>query len=62
VATNGSGSSAPVESAATAAIVEAPPANQTLPTITGTSKERELLTADPGTWSGHSDLRNDPEH
>src|SRR5262249_33105598 len=53
VATNGVGSSAPVESAASAAIVESAPANQTLPTVTGTAQHGKILTADHGTWSGN---------
>jgi hypothetical protein len=53
VATNGTGSSAPVESAASAAIVEAPPANETQPAIDGAPHQGALLTADHGTWSGN---------
>ena len=53
VATNGQGSSAPVESAATAVILEAAPVNLTVPTITGVAKVDEELTADHGTWSGN---------
>jgi outer membrane protein assembly factor BamB len=51
VASNGVGSSAPVESAASAAIVGPAPTNQTQPTISGTLKQKEILTVDPGTWS-----------
>jgi outer membrane protein assembly factor BamB len=52
VASNGHGSSAPVQSAATPVVIEAAPVNLTLPTITGTAQENETLTASHGTWTG----------
>jgi outer membrane protein assembly factor BamB len=51
-ATNGVGSSTAVESAATAPIVEAPPENLTLPTVSGTDEQGQMLTATHGTWTG----------
>lgn len=53
VATNDNGSSAPVESAASAPVTGGMPVNQTLPTIDGTAQQDNLLLADPGTWSGN---------
>jgi outer membrane protein assembly factor BamB len=53
VATNDNGSSAPVESDASAAVSGGMPVNQTLPTIDGTAQQDNLLFADPGTWSGN---------
>ncbi len=56
VATNGNGSSAAVESAASEAVggsASGPPVNKTLPTIDGTAQQDGFLTADPGTWSGN---------
>lgn len=37
--------------ATAAATLAAPPVNQTAPTLTGTPRVGEVLTADPGTWS-----------
>jgi len=48
---NDNGSSAPVESSASPAVLPGPPVNQTPPTIDGTAQEDETLFADPGTWS-----------
>ena len=53
VATNGNGSSAPVESAASAAVnASGVPVDQTLPAIDGTAQQDGVLIADEGTWSG----------
>lgn len=51
VATNLSGSSAPVISTASAAIITAAPVNQAAPTISGTPQQGRTLTAAPGSWS-----------
>ncbi|MEA2133751.1 MAG: large repetitive protein [Solirubrobacteraceae bacterium] len=39
-------------SAPTAPAQAAPPANTTVPTVSGTPEDGQTLTADPGTWSG----------
>ena len=41
-----------VESAANAAVAANPPANMAEPTISGTLRDAETVTADPGSWSG----------
>jgi hypothetical protein len=51
-ATNGVGSSTQVESAASVPIAEAPPENLTLPTVSGTDQQGQMLTATNGTWNG----------
>jgi RTX calcium-binding nonapeptide repeat (4 copies) len=40
------------ESAQTGQVEPAPPANGSLPTVSGTPQDGEQLTASPGTWSG----------
>jgi hypothetical protein len=53
-ATNAVGST-PADSAATAVVPDPkviPPANSALPSITGTAKQGQVLTASKGTWSG----------
>src|SRR5215211_6345911 len=50
-ASNSAGSSS-ATSAATAQVQAAPPANSVLPTISGTARDGEVLTAEPGAWLG----------
>ena len=40
------------QSPATSVIQAIPPANTTLPSVTGTADEGDTLTADPGSWTG----------
>ncbi len=51
-ATNAGGSGSPATSAATGTVLPAPPANTTLPAITGTAQVGDALTASAGTWTG----------
>jgi|GEM_PF-1576564 len=51
LATSAAGESAPASSAPTE-VVTGPPLNVVLPSISGTAKAGQTLTAGPGTWSG----------
>jgi hypothetical protein len=53
-ASNFVGSAGPVSSAATGVVQSAttPPANTTLPSISGSAVENQVLTASPGVWTG----------
>ncbi len=51
-ATNAGGSGSPATSAATGTVLPAPPANTTLPAITGTAQVGDALTVSAGTWTG----------
>jgi alpha-tubulin suppressor-like RCC1 family protein len=56
-ATNAAGSSAPASSTATAVITAAtPPANTSLPSISGSVKDGVTLSANVGSWSGSTPL------
>ncbi len=50
-ASNAGGSGSTVESAATAVVVPPVPVDSTVPTITGTAQQGQLLTEHHGTWS-----------
>jgi outer membrane protein assembly factor BamB len=52
IASNTHGSSTPVVSGASAAVLVAAPINETAPSIGGVPQHDEILTANPGTWSG----------
>jgi prepilin-type N-terminal cleavage/methylation domain-containing protein len=51
VAHNPSGTSDPIDSAATAVIVPGPPLLLTRPQVTGSAQERQVLVADHGSWA-----------
>jgi hypothetical protein len=51
-AQNASGASTAATSAASGTVSASPPANTSLPAITGTTTESSTLTADAGAWSG----------
>src|SRR3954452_19005629 len=53
-ATNSAGSD--TATSAPSAVLPAPPANTTPPSISGTKEHGSVLTADPGTWSGTGPL------
>jgi len=44
--------SVPIESAATGAVAADPPANTAVPTMSGTLRDAETVTAAPGSWTG----------
>jgi hypothetical protein len=52
VTASNSGGSGSAASAPSAAVLPAPPASLSPPTISGTTREHETLTADAGSWSG----------